>query len=61
MGFRAKRQNYLTKVYSLETPDYIQVTGVGDLTKIDIRAGDTGGELDPHGGELGPDARTGSH
>ncbi len=38
--------------FSLETPDFIQVTGTGDLTKIDIKSGDTGGELDPHGGKL---------
>ena len=61
MGFCAKQQSHLTKVYSLETPDYIQVTGVGDLTKIDIKDGDSGGELDPHGGELSPDARTAFH
>jgi hypothetical protein len=39
-------------VYSFETPDYIQVTGTGDFTKINIRAGDSGGELDPHGRKL---------
>ncbi|KAN0061887.1 hypothetical protein ACQY0O_005881 [Thecaphora frezii] len=33
----------------LKTPDYIQVTGYGDFTKIGIQAGDQGGELDPHG------------
>ena len=27
----------------------MQVTGVGDLTKINIPRGDEGGELDPHG------------
>ncbi|KAH7923090.1 hypothetical protein BV22DRAFT_609952 [Leucogyrophana mollusca] len=31
------------------TPDYIQVTGVGNLTNLNIPAGDAGGELDPHG------------
>ncbi|CAO1627947.1 unnamed protein product [Parajaminaea phylloscopi] len=30
-------------------PDYVQVTGNGDLTKINVIAGDEGGELDPHG------------
>jgi hypothetical protein len=49
-----KPQNHLIIVHSLETPDYIQVTGTGDLTKINIAAGDGGGELDPHGGELSP-------
>lgn len=33
----------------LKTPSYVQVTGVGDLTKINVRRGDEGGELDPHG------------
>ncbi|KZP17195.1 hypothetical protein FIBSPDRAFT_957374 [Athelia psychrophila] len=27
----------------------MQVTGVGDLAKINVKAGDEGGELDPHG------------
>lgn len=34
---------------SVETPDYIQITGVGQFTNINIAAGDLGGELDPHG------------
>jgi hypothetical protein len=29
------------------TPHYVQVTGVGDFTRIGITAGDEGGELDP--------------
>jgi len=35
----------------VKTPDYVQVTGVGDLTKINVPAGDAGGELDPHGAD----------
>jgi len=31
------------------TPLYVQVTGVGDLTSLNIPKGDPGGELDPHG------------
>ncbi|THH00130.1 hypothetical protein EW026_g2355 [Hermanssonia centrifuga] len=34
-----------------KTPDFVQVTGVGDLTKMNIPAGDDGGELDPHGAD----------
>ena len=34
---------------SVETPDYIQITGVGQFTNVNIAAGDLGGELDPHG------------
>jgi hypothetical protein len=35
----------------VKTPDYVQVTGVGDFTKINIPRGDAGGELDPHGAD----------
>jgi len=35
----------------VQTPDYVQVTGIGDLTKINVPAGDAGGELDPHGAD----------
>ena len=34
---------------SIETPDYIQITGTGQLTNMNVIAGDAGGELDPHG------------
>jgi len=50
-GTRLIPQGALQGVHFLETPDYVQVTGVGDLTKIDIQAGDAGGELDPHGAD----------
>ncbi|KAF7972887.1 hypothetical protein HWV62_16682 [Athelia sp. TMB] len=33
----------------IQTPDFVQVTGVGDLTSMNIPKGDEGGELDPHG------------
>lgn len=36
-------------MHFVQTPDYVQVTGVGDLTKLNVPAGDEGGELDPHG------------
>ncbi|KAG8942833.1 hypothetical protein FRC04_003464 [Tulasnella sp. 424] len=35
----------------VETPDYVQITGNGDFTKIGIPKGDSGGELDPHGAD----------
>ncbi|AAW45184.1 hypothetical protein CNBI3590 [Cryptococcus deneoformans B-3501A] len=38
---------HFVKVLS-EKVSYVQVTGVGDLTKLLIPAGDDGGELDPH-------------
>jgi len=33
----------------VQTPDYVQITGMGDFTSMNIPAGDAGGELDPHG------------
>ncbi|KAG8916128.1 hypothetical protein FRC01_003360 [Tulasnella sp. 417] len=35
----------------VQTPDYVQVTGIGDFTKIGVPKGDSGGELDPHGAD----------
>jgi len=35
----------------VQTPDYVQITGNGDWTKIGIPHGDAGGELDPHGAD----------
>ncbi|KAJ6522777.1 hypothetical protein DFH09DRAFT_200620 [Mycena vulgaris] len=41
-----------TGVTFLKTDFYVQIMGTGDLTKLNIAAGDTGGgELDPHGAE----------
>lgn len=52
-GTRVIPNGALSGVHFVRTPDYVQVTGVGDFTKLNIRAGDAGGELDPHG----PDSR----
>lgn len=38
-----------TGVQFLKTDFYVQVMGYGDLTRLNIPAGDFGGELDPHG------------
>ncbi|CCA67406.1 hypothetical protein PIIN_01237 [Serendipita indica DSM 11827] len=38
-------------VHWVKTPDYVQITGAGDFTKIHIPAGDDGGELDNHGAD----------
>jgi len=35
----------------VQTPDYVQVTGWGDFTKMNIPGTDQGGELDPHGAD----------
>ncbi|KAF8962926.1 hypothetical protein BDZ97DRAFT_1905093 [Flammula alnicola] len=39
----------ISGVSFLKTDMYIQLLGFGDLTKLNIPAGDFGGELDPHG------------
>jgi len=48
-GTRVIPDGTLKGVHFVRTKDYVQVTGVGDFTKINIKAGDEGGELDPHG------------
>lgn len=35
----------------VKTPLYVQISGMWDGTTVNIPAGDTGGELDPHGAE----------
>ncbi|KAJ7907214.1 hypothetical protein B0H13DRAFT_2233490 [Mycena leptocephala] len=53
-GTRVIPDGAIKGAHWLITPDYIQVTGVGDLTKLNIPAGnDGGGELDPHGNPIG--------
>ncbi|BEJ11136.1 hypothetical protein CspHIS471_0105580 [Cutaneotrichosporon sp. HIS471] len=39
----------IRSVQFLRTPAYVQVSGWWDGTKVNIRNGDQGGELDPHG------------
>ncbi|KAJ7493569.1 hypothetical protein FB451DRAFT_1164463 [Mycena latifolia] len=41
----------ITGVTFLKTDFYVQIMGTGDFTKLNIRSGDQGGELDPHGAE----------
>ncbi len=41
----------LKGVHFVKTPEYVQVTGVGDFTKINIPQGDAGGELDNRGAD----------
>jgi len=48
-GTRLIPDGTITGAHFVKTPDYVQVTGVGDLTKVNVPAGDAGGELDPHG------------
>lgn len=48
-GTRLIPDGSITGVTFIQTPDFVQVTGVGDLTSMNIPKGDEGGELDPHG------------
>lgn len=50
-GARVMPAGTLTGVHFVKTPEYVQITGVGDFTKINIPAGDEGGELDNHGAD----------
>jgi hypothetical protein len=50
-GTRLIPDGSITGAHVVVTPDYIQITGVGNLTNINIPAGDAGGELDPHGAD----------
>lgn len=50
-GTRVIPDGTLQGVHFVKTPDYVQITGVGDFTKTNIAAGDQGGELDPHGAD----------
>jgi hypothetical protein len=50
-GTRVMPPGTLTGVHFVRTKDYVQVTGVGDLTKININGDGGGGELDPHGAD----------
>ncbi|KAI0728470.1 hypothetical protein C8Q72DRAFT_370394 [Fomitopsis betulina] len=50
-GTRLIPDGTITGAHFVQTPDYIQINGVGDLTKLNIPSGDSGGELDPHGAD----------
>lgn len=50
-GTRLIPDGAITGAHFVQTPDYVQITGVGNLTSLNIPDGDTGGELDPHGAD----------
>jgi len=50
-GTRLIPDGTIQGAHFVQTPDYVQVTGFGDFTKMNIPAGDQGGELDPHGAD----------
>ncbi|KAF9007179.1 hypothetical protein BDQ17DRAFT_1398614 [Cyathus striatus] len=51
-GTRLIPRGALTGVQWIRTPDYVAVIGYLDQTKVNIAAGDYGGEMDPHGADL---------
>ncbi|KAJ8082890.1 hypothetical protein AAF712_003565 [Marasmius tenuissimus] len=50
-GTRLIPDGSIKGAHFVKTPDFVQITGVGDLTQLNIPAGDAGGELDPHGAD----------
>jgi len=48
-GTRSIPDKTFSGVHFVKTPDYVQVTGRGDFTKLNLRANDDGGELDNRG------------
>jgi hypothetical protein len=50
-GARTIPDGVLEGVHFVKTPEYVQVTGVGDFTKMNIPKGDAGGELDNRGAD----------
>jgi len=50
-GARTFPDGTLKGVHFVKTHEYVQVTGVGDFTKINIPKGDGGGELDNRGAD----------
>ncbi|KIY73299.1 hypothetical protein CYLTODRAFT_428616 [Cylindrobasidium torrendii FP15055 ss-10] len=50
-GTRLIPDGTITGAHFVKSADFVQITGVGDLTKLNIPAGDAGGELDPHGAD----------
>ncbi|KAG5651405.1 hypothetical protein H0H81_008763 [Sphagnurus paluster] len=51
-GTRLIPKDTLKGVQFMRTPDYVQVIGFIDQTKINLKSDDFGGEMDPHGADL---------
>jgi len=51
-GTRLIPEGTLTGLQFTKTPAYIQIVGFIDQTKINLKTGDYGGELDPHGADF---------
>ncbi|KAG8988127.1 hypothetical protein FRB94_001834 [Tulasnella sp. JGI-2019a] len=50
-GTRIFPEGTILGAHFTQTPDYVQITGWGDFTKIGLPNPDEGGELDPHGAD----------
>ncbi len=50
-GGRVFVDGTITGVQFTKAPDYVQVVGFMDQTKMNMVAGDAGGEMDPHGAD----------
>ncbi|KAF9513162.1 hypothetical protein BS47DRAFT_1393535 [Hydnum rufescens UP504] len=50
-GTRLMPPGSITGAHWIQTPNYVQITGTGDLTLLNIPKNDAGGELDPHGAD----------
>lgn len=50
-GTRLIPNGTIKGAHFVQTPDFVQITGTGDLTQLNIPKGDEGGELDPHGAD----------
>jgi len=50
-GTRILPDSALLGVQAIKTPDYLEIIGAINQPLINIAAGDTGGELDPHGAD----------
>jgi hypothetical protein len=51
-GTRIFPEGAITGVQFTKAPDYVQVVGFMDQTKLNMLRGDAGGEMDPHGADL---------
>jgi len=51
-GTRLIPAGALQGIQFMRTPDYVQVIGFIDQSKINIKSDDFGGEMDPHGADL---------
>ncbi|TEB20316.1 hypothetical protein FA13DRAFT_1672616 [Coprinellus micaceus] len=51
-GTRLIPAGALTGLQWIQTPDYVQAVGFMDQSAINIKTGDWGGEMDPHGADL---------